>query len=650
MMRNRRMLGIVLACLLFAGTASQAQTTIALDGKTDFRIVIPAGADQSTMAVALDFASILHQSTGALFPVYFDDFDRPSDHEFLIGADNARLKKLGLEHLTDGFGPGEYEIRTQGTYVIIAGASPRGSINGMYGFLQDHLGCRWLTPGCQYVPKHSTLTVADIKDRQNPAFCWRSLNSPMAWDPDWYVRNRFSESKEWCGGPRPSAIIQLRGDARTATMANSWNPHAFQDIPETVYKEHPEWYAEKDGKRPLLDNPVARGYCVTNEEFMKWLGDWTRQRIRRNPQIKFISITACDNDNACQCDKCKSSYASIGISGTYMTLANKVAEQVVKEFPDVQVLMLAYSHTFEPNPVKLNPNVRIVWCPISADWAHALDEGEVNGPGNRDYIGQLDKWMRNAANLGVWYYQDSFDCPMPRPTFAAMQRSLRLFRDRKVDQVTIEMAFNVSNKTVPDSDGDKTMPAYAVSPDYYSRQAAHGSWIFPYGFEHLRGYIEGRLLWNPDFDWKQGIGEFCDIYYGAAGPQVAEYAMTAEQLDSYDKSYSFKEFPGIHMNFCPAPRLKLSAIETSESLFDTAEEKVKLDPTLLRRTQMARMSVDLALIVTASGDHPLRQKAFDRFFALAEKIGIDSRIELTGGGGTIAELKKRLSDPAYKPQ
>ena len=117
---------MVLLCLLISKSAIHAETVIARDGKSDYRIVIPADADQSTMAAALDFADVLKESTGASFPVYFDDFTRPSDHEFLIGANNARIRQLGLISLTDGFGPGEYEIRTEGNFVIIAGTSPRG--------------------------------------------------------------------------------------------------------------------------------------------------------------------------------------------------------------------------------------------------------------------------------------------------------------------------------------------------------------------------------------------------------------------------------------------------------------------------------------------------------------------------------------------
>ena len=152
MKKITRMTFVIIVILVNACAVSMGKTVVAEDGKTEFRIVIPKYSDRSIMAVALDLAAILKESTGALWPVYFDDFTNPGGYEIVIGADNARLKQLGLDGLTDDFAPDEYEIRTQGKYIVIAGAPARGTINGVYGFLQDHLGCRWLTPGCQYVP------------------------------------------------------------------------------------------------------------------------------------------------------------------------------------------------------------------------------------------------------------------------------------------------------------------------------------------------------------------------------------------------------------------------------------------------------------------------------------------------------------------
>jgi Domain of unknown function (DUF4838) len=634
---------VVMMLILMIGTAHADEIILAQGGQTPYRIVISEQADLSTQMVAMDFAGILREMTGALFPVVMDSFPM-GDHEIILGGDNTRLEALGRAGMAEGFSQGEYEIRTQDGYIIIAGGPPRGTINGVYGFLQDHLGCRWLTPGCQYVPRRSTVKLGAITDRQRPAFRWRSTDSPMQWDANWTVRNRLNESKAAAGGPRPAAILQLHGDPRTGTMANTWNPHAFQDLPASLYNKHPQWYALIGGERVLADSPVRQAYCMTNDGFARWVARWTIGKLQRNPRMRFVSITHADNSDTCQCQACRSSNERIGVSGTSIAFANKVAKEVVKVFPDATIITFAYSSTFAPSPIKAHPNVRVIWAPIGADYAHGLDEGEVNR--EMDFMGQLARWQENSDQLGVWYYQYNSNIPLPRPSLSATRQSLRVLRDRGVDQVFIEMYFNPSLKKAGGFDGDKAVPAYAAVPDYYTRQNDYGSMVFAYGMEHVNAYINGRLLWDPDYDVRAGVEEFCRIYYGDAGDEMAEIVMAVQSPASYDPTRGrFKDRPGFHMDL-GAPPMKVSVLEELNPLFDTAESRVKHEPMFLRRIEIARMGIDLALLIYAPDENPLKREAYDRFFGLAQEIGLESPISIPGlGRVTIAELKQRLSVP-----
>ena len=627
-----------LTIVFAAGGPSHAQgLALAKDGATEYRIVIPKEPDVSTKAVAHDFASILKEITGAQFQVVTDDAPAGAK-EIVVGADNARLEKLGLAHMAEDLAEGEYEIRTKGETIVIAGAPRRGTINGMYGFLQDHLGCRWFTPGCQYVPKKATVKLGEIRDRQKPAFRWRSTDSNEAWDATWVIRNRLNESKAGNAGG-PPAVMQVHGDPRSIGMTNCWRPHAFGDIPPSLFGEHPEYYSEIGGKRVCDPDASARAYCVTNEGFAHWVAQWTKGKLRADPSMDFVSITHADNSNFCRCEACQASYAEVGIAGTYIRFGNRVAEEVVKEFPNARIIAFAYGTTFPPGPVEAHPNLRVCWCPISADYAHALDRGAVNR--DRDFVGQLAKWQEKSTQLGIWYYQWQADKLMPRLMLYPTQRNLQIFRDRGVDQVFIEMNFG-SYKMKHVSDGDKFLPAFAKIETY-------GWFIFPYGLEHVRSYIYARLLWDPDFDVAEGIREFCEVYYGKAGDDLAKYVATTESIDSYDKKMgsSFSGYDGVYMSLGLAPRLKWSITQELDKLFDTALEKVKDDATMLRRVQMARMSIDLSILVFAGPDDPLRAQAFERFFALAEDIGLRDvyRTVVSMSRTTLAEFKELMSHP-----
>ncbi|MAE67917.1 MAG: hypothetical protein CMJ18_26995, partial [Phycisphaeraceae bacterium] len=152
-------LAAILLCLAAAHPARALE--LARDGATGYRIVVSADADVSTRAVAEDFAALLNEISGAAFPVV-TDATAPTNHEIVVGHDNRRP---GVTDTT-GMAIGAYEIRTAGATLLIAGTPPRGTINGLYGFLQDHLGCRFLTPGAFRLPRQPTIRLGNIVDRQ----------------------------------------------------------------------------------------------------------------------------------------------------------------------------------------------------------------------------------------------------------------------------------------------------------------------------------------------------------------------------------------------------------------------------------------------------------------------------------------------------
>lgn len=641
---KRVVLGMLALTVLLVNSAAQADAIVlAKGGESNYRIVVPENADLSTWAAALDLANVLDEMTGAVFPVSTDVSTLPvAEYEIILGGENRHIAAIGAA--IEPVPVDAYEIRTHGNHIIIAGGKGRGTLNGIYGFAQDHLGCRWLTPGCQYIPQKNELSLGEIRDRQIPAFRWRSTDSAMQWDADWYIRNRFNESKARVGGPRPSAIMQLEGDIRALTMANSWNPHAFQDIPPALHAEHPEWFAEVKGERKLADSPVHQAYCLTNPEFAGWVSDWTRDRVAANPNIQFISITQADNSQNCECATCVEAYKTVGASGISVTFANRVAERLGKEFPEVSIITFAYLGTFAPNPVVALPNVRVIWAPINADIAHPLNEGEINL--GQDYIGQLSTWLANTTQLGIWYYQFDSNAPIPRPGMRALQSNLRMFQELGVDQMFIEMNFDPAQKD-GEGDGDLSVPAYMNSRDYYGRKTPYHTIVFPFGFDHLRGYQIARLLWNPALNLDELTREFCDLYYGTAADEIAGCVMTIESLDSYDRTLErdFIGAKGIYMHFSHSPRIKADVLQELDVRLERAQKSVEGDKTLSQRVAMARMGIDLAILAYGTTDAPLKQAAFDRFFAQAEAIGLASHLSVPGvGGKSIAELKAHFAE------
>ena len=635
----------VMSACVHSDVKESAGLALAKGGSTTYRIVVSEKADVSTKAVAEDMAAILKEITGAVFPVVADT-EAPLPNEIVVGHDNARLTDLALAGMTEGFATDEYEILTRGTRLVIAGAPPRGSINGMYGFLQDHLGCRWFTPAASRIPKARELTVGRIADRQKPAFLWRLGGGPGYWDADWTARNRLNRS-----GAGDSLPALGGTDPRLHSMLAPYGGHGLTYIPTDLYDEHLEYYAELDGKRALHEDANQRAYCITNPGFVQYIADRSEKSIRHHMQHSssgypaILSLGHTDNHLYCQCAECKASYerlgegdVNVGIAGTYHEFYNNVAEEIAEETPEFVIDIIAYTVVGRPSPIKMHPNIQVTWCPMGACQAHAFDGCDANR--DIDFLGWLDKWRTRTDRVQVWYYHYQSSAWMPHMKLAATQPDLRAFHERGVQSAYVQYGPGY-HRANPAPDGDKL-----IQLGLFGEHKPYAT--VPQNTGHLLSYITVQLLWNLDFDVRQGVREFCDTYYGDAAAEAEKIAWLWQSVSSYERTMgtTFAAYPGVHQNMSRGPMLKWNVVEEMDALFDRAEKKVAGDGDLLRRVQMLRLTHQLGILCYAPADSPLRAKAFDAFFPLAEELGI-TNLFTTGvsNGGTLAEFKALVSDP-----
>ena len=141
---NRMFLVMIGVCAVAAGTARSAELVLAQNGRSDYRIVVAEDASPSTRHGANELQKYLKQMTGAVLPIASDQAPLES-HEIVLG-NNAHLEKIRVEIEFTSLGREGYVIRTVGNHLVIAGGDLRGNMYGVYGLLEDHLGCRWFTP------------------------------------------------------------------------------------------------------------------------------------------------------------------------------------------------------------------------------------------------------------------------------------------------------------------------------------------------------------------------------------------------------------------------------------------------------------------------------------------------------------------------
>ena len=121
-----------------AATANGPVLTLAEEGQTKYTVVIAAEAKEGEKYAADELVLFLGQITGADFPITRDD-EPPRDFEIVLGHTNRkRLEDLPAHLRTDNMEG--FAIVPEGERLVIIGNIPRGTLYGVYDFLELALG------------------------------------------------------------------------------------------------------------------------------------------------------------------------------------------------------------------------------------------------------------------------------------------------------------------------------------------------------------------------------------------------------------------------------------------------------------------------------------------------------------------------------
>jgi len=456
-------LAAVLGTALFlAGDPSGPLLVIIDGGSTSYRIVVSAQAPETDLRAAQELQSHLWKISGAVVPVV-SDASPPGRDEILVGR-SRRYAQAGIDIPWDGLAEDGFVLRTVGRRLVIAGGRDKGSLYGVYAFLEDVLGCRKYTASAMIVPRTSTVAVGPLDKTEVPAFAFREVSLPEAFDDafaDWHkLDNRAARAREW----------------------GLW-VHTFEVfIPAGKHFEtHPEYFTEWNGRR------IPHGQlCLSNPDVLRIVIEELGRRIREKPEAKFWSVSQNDAFLPCQCSSCRSLEEEAGgPSGAILWFVNQVA----RAFPDKVISTLAYQYSRPaPRNIEPEPNVNIMLCSIELNRSRPIG----SDPESAAFVQDLRDWRRLTRNILVWDYVVQFrNYAGPFPNLRVLRPNIKLFAD-----FGIPMMFQ------------------------------QGSGKSRSEFHELRTYLIAKLLWNPEADVEDLAEDFVRGFYGPAGPEILRYIRT----------------------------------------------------------------------------------------------------------------------------
>lgn len=513
---------ITTACaLFFAGNNAWADITLAAQGKTDFTIVEPAKAPASVKAAALELKRSLTESTGAAINIRKDNeaVNGPfislgatkqakaagmttngiADEGFRIATRNGSLYIQGLDTAAlitssrDSLPYDTYKLQPDipGPQLTANGGFSNGTANGVYTFLEDYLGVRWLFPGDlgRDVPAHSTLIIPDIDRTDAPGFIWRDFP---------HLQNT-------------RAVAQWRDQQKLGfSFRLNFNHNWVETVRPSMYKEHPEWFAMINGKRPEppTSGPKRNHYKLetTNPELVEYFAEQAVKALKADPYSNTFSLSSSDSRGWSESPESKALYDP---------------KPEGSEFPSMTPLMLKWYHDVANAVTAKYPQGKLAgylysdarFLPVNSPASFPKNFYPVMVLGDGGY-----RLYREAAREESTHLMESWGKVAPSPWFYYsfgnwMRSNTGFFTPAAPDN--LNYTFNLLRKT-----GIKGARLYGTT-----------SWS-----QHAVGnYIQAKLLWNPSLDAKVLQREWLTRAYGPEAGAVMEQFY--QKLDGWFAQY-----------------------------------------------------------------------------------------------------------------
>ena len=465
------------------------------DMATDYSIVIPENATEPNFMAAQQLQSYILQISGVEIPIK-KDCEPATELEIAVGYTNRCAEgqfdeqRLGLE----GF-----VIETVGKKLFIAGSGVRGTIYGVYTFLEEYLGCRFYTSEYEKIPSAKTLVVQPIeRNEQIPIFEYRDVDFVVTHKNNFHAKLKangvynFSE-------PEYGGKIDYTGGF----------VHTFKTlVPYEIYGEsHPEYFGVKsDGTAP---SAAERQLCLSNPDVLAIATESVRKLLENNPNATIISVSQNDSgdaDGPCMCENCRKIYEEEGAySGAIIRFVNAIANTFAQEYPNVKFDTLAYLYSRIPCKTRPADNVIVRICTIECCFSHPLDECTVDmipdkAWGDSSVVEDIIGWSELTENIYIWDYAFStLESFTIFPNFNTLLPNVRFFAENNVVGVYEQANFFCET-------GD---------------------------FDDLRAYIMSKILWNPYMTEQEYWGHIDDFLcgvYGEGGKYIREYIDLAQQL------------------------------------------------------------------------------------------------------------------------
>ena len=253
------------------------------------------------------------------------------------------------------------------------------------------------------------------------------------------------------------------------------------------------------------------------------------------------------------------------MSGVLIEFINEIANDIVKDYPDIKIQTFAYTWTLQaPQNIKAAPNVIVRICKAGLEYyPHGLADTVRSNQHkfNANYLKNFEAWSKIADHLAIWDYWVLYEHPYNFPYV-------------NTKSVADDLAFYHKNKV-------RNFFAESEYPDSIS-------------FARFKVWLGYQMLKNHNADFNVLAERFFNAYYGKAAPVMRKL------MDYMQKRIDKTPVQITGLGIMTIPYLDREFFAVGNKLLDEAEELAKDDAKALQHVRHERIPFDIALIILRS--------------------------------------------------
>ena len=513
---------------------------LAENGQTFYSIFYGTSENTIVEHAAQELGQWLNAMAGVNFPVITDDnFSGP---KIIIGKNNPFTNSVSDDIKFDSIKGDGFRILTKDNNIYITGNIERGTMYGVYYFLDYYFGIRWFSPEFTVTPSHSKLTVPQTNNLQNPRFSYREIFSRDSEDGYYRAHNRLNGNR-W-GTHRQ--FTDFDPDINTWSQDGPAGGANFHDIVSENYHSGGQIKMMEEAVRTQATNYYNN---LLNTESNKYWFSFSQEDNGWTPDTESKAF-AESHGNA--------------LSAPVIDMVSDVAARIRQTRPNAHLSTYAYQWSFKPPTGLTVPEyVMVEMAPIEANFGFPYNNNLHNKEAHDAFTG----WNNIASSLAVWDYNTNFQNYLqPLPNIYPMFQNIKYF---------------------------STLPAIKsyFGQGAYNTEGAE--------FADLRAWVAARLLWNPNQDYHSLINEFCDGYYGPASTYIKQYIDLLQQsvVNTNDRISSKQRITAKYLNLnfikqADALMIAADAAASGDYAKHVHEVRIGVDMTILLREHMYKAEAE----------------------------------------------------------